>query len=74
MRATISVERLPKSCGSYLIGRDAAATLGSIRGISDVSVDTQYLYRATLSYESADRIDDFEHIDQLMASKGLHRL
>ena len=74
MRATISVERLSKSCGSHLIGSDAAATLGSIRGISDVSIDTQYLYRATLSFESADRKSHFDRIDQLMASKGLHRV
>ena len=74
MRATIKVERYLTSCGSYLVGTDAAAMLRTVCGVTAVSVDQQHLDRATLSFETIDRQCHLGRIDQLFESRGLHRV
>jgi hypothetical protein len=74
MRATIKVERYLTSCGSYLIGADAAATLRTIEGISSVNVDEQRLDRAILSFEAINRHGHWARIDEMFESMGLHRV
>lgn len=74
MRATITIERLSTSFGSYLVGADATKVLASIHGISAIQVETQYIDRVTLSYESSEQRQDFERVDQMLESKGLHRV
>jgi hypothetical protein len=74
MRATITIERLSTSFGSYLVGADATKVLASIHGISAIQIETQYIDRVTLSYESSEQRQDFERVDQMLESKGLHRV
>ena len=74
MRSTMNVARHTESVGSYLIGADALRILASIDGISAIQVDRQYLDGASLSYETADRRQDFARIDQMLAAKGMRRV
>lgn len=74
MRAMITVERLPNSHGSYLLGPDVSKMLGTIVGVSAVSIENQYIDRATLSYDWSDPLRDFERIDHLLESKGIRRV
>ena len=74
MRAMITVERLPNSHGSYLLGPDVSKMLGTIVGISAVSVENQYIDRATLTYDWSDPDRNFERIDGLLESKGMRRV
>lgn len=74
MRATIMVERLSTSNGSYLIGAEATSILAAIEGISSVQVEKQFIDRATLSYESNDRRQNFDRIDQMLQSRGMQRV
>jgi hypothetical protein len=74
MRSVITIERLPTSNGSYLLGPDASRMLGTIAGISAVNIENQFIDRATLSYEWSDATRDFERIDHLLASKGMRRV
>ncbi len=74
MRSMITVERLPNSHGSYLLGAGASKMLSTIVGISDVSIEKQYIDRATLSYVWADSSRNFEKIDHLLESKGMRRV
>jgi hypothetical protein len=74
MRTMITVERLPASNGSYLLGPDASRMLSTIVGISAVSIERQFIDRATLTYEWSDPARDFERIDHLLESKGMRRV
>ena len=74
MRSMITVERLPSSYGSYLLGLDAAKILSAVRGVCEVHVESQYIDRATLSYDWSDGAHDFERIDQVLDSKGMRRI
>jgi hypothetical protein len=74
MRAVITVERLPASHGSYLIGRAASDILASVEGVSAITVENQYIDRATLSYVWADRSHDFGPIDDVLLAKGMRRV
>ena len=74
MRSMITVERLPTSHGSYLVGPDVSKVLGMIAGISAVHVEHQYIDRATVSYDWADLGRDFVRIDCLLESKGMRRV
>jgi hypothetical protein len=74
MRSMITIERLPASHGSYLIGPDASKMLGTILGISAVHIENQYIDRATLSYDWTDLGRDFVRIDNLLESKGMRRI
>ena len=74
MRSMITVERLPSSYDSYLLGLDAAKVLAAVTSISEVHVENQYIDRATLSYDWSDEQRDFERIDQVLDSKGMRRI
>lgn len=74
MRSMITVERLPHSHGSYMLGPDVSKMLGTIIGISAVSVENQYIDRATLSYDWTDADRNFDRIDNLLESKGMRRV
>jgi hypothetical protein len=74
MRALITIERLPTSNGSYLIGRDAFDILASIDGVSAITIEKQFIDRATLSYVWADRSHDFTSIDNMLHTKGMRRV
>jgi hypothetical protein len=74
MRATILVERLSRSYGSYVIGADATRLLSTISGISEVKVERQFIDAATLSYECGEGDQKFEQIDQLLMTKGMQRV
>jgi hypothetical protein len=74
MRSMITIERLPTSNGSYLLGSDASKMLSTIVGISAVNIENQFIDRATLSYEWSDATRDFERIDHLLKSKGMRRV
>ena len=74
MRAVITIERLPASHGSYLIGRDASEILASVEGVSAITIESQYIDRATLSYVWADRSRDFTFIDEVLYAKGMRRV
>jgi hypothetical protein len=74
MRSMITVERLPNSHGSYLLGPDVSKMLGTIFGISEVSIESQFIDRATLSYQSSELDRSFDRIDELLATKGMRRV
>jgi hypothetical protein len=74
MRSVITVERLPQSHGSYLLGADVSRMLGTIVGISTVQVENQFIDRATLSYDWTDANRNFDQIDSLLESRGIRRV
>jgi len=74
MRATITIERLPASTGSYLLGHDVSEMLSAMSGISAINIEQQYIDRATLSYEWDDERRNFAGIDAALDSKGMRRV
>ena len=74
MRSTITVERLPTSHGSYLLGDDVSRILSTVVGVSAVHVENQFIDRATVSYNWSDPARDFDRIDFLLKSKGMRRV
>jgi hypothetical protein len=74
MRAMITIERLPQSTGSYLLGPDVSKILSTIYGISAVHIENQYIDRATLSYDWTDADRNFDRIDNILSSKGMRRV
>jgi len=74
MRSMITVERLPTSHGSYLLGDDISRILGTMVGVSAVHVENQFIDRATVSYDWSDPTRDFDRIDFLLESKGMRRV
>jgi hypothetical protein len=72
MRKTMAIARKQTSHGHYLIGSIAAEKLASIAGISAVTIDSQALDRATLSYLSAGD-ERLAEIDFALGAAGLHR-
>ena len=74
MRAMITIERLPQSTGSYLLGPDVSEMLSTIYGISAVHIENQYIDRATLSYDWTDADRNFARIDNILESKGMRRV
>jgi len=74
MRATILIERLPTSYGSYMVGAEATQILGEVSGVTDVLVEKQFIDRAMLSFEFGDHTLGFDSIDRVLRSKGMHRV
>jgi hypothetical protein len=50
MRATITVERQRSNVSPYLVAADAVKLLESLSGISEIAIDSQNAFRATISY------------------------
>ena len=74
MRAVITIERFPSSNGSYLIGREASDVLASVEGVSAITIENQFIDRATLSYVWADRSRDFGPLDEVLLARGMRRV
>ena len=80
MRTSMMVRRDAAFAGTYVIGTEAALILATIRGITDVQIENQYIDRANLSFtwdggrNKFDFRPDFAQIDQLLKSKGMHRM
>ena len=74
LRLIITVERLPTSHGSYLLGDDVSKILRTVAGVSAVQVESQFIDRATVSYSWSDPDRDFDRIDFLLKSKGMRRV
>jgi hypothetical protein len=74
MRAMITIERLPQSTGSYLLGTDVSKMLSTIYGISAVHIENEYIDRATLSYDWTDADRNFDKIDNILLSRGMRRV
>ena len=74
MRSTITVERLPTSYGSYLLGDEVSRILGTVVGVSAINVENQFIDRTIVSYDWTDAARDFDHIDFLLKSKGMRRV
>ena len=74
MRIAISIERLPESCRSYLVGPDATRILARIEGVSAIRVEQQYIDKAVLTYERTDAERDFASLDQTLQSAGMRRV
>lgn len=74
MRSTMTVERLPDSHGSYLLGPDVSRMLGTILGISEINIENQFIDRVILSYRWSSENQDFDRIDNLLATKGMRRV
>lgn len=74
------VKRLSASTESYVIGKEASEVLAAVAGISDVKIENQYVDRATLSFEwKAGRTNfdsrlNFDDIDRILQSRGMHRM
>jgi hypothetical protein len=54
MRATITVERQRSNLSSYLVAADAVKLLETMIGISEIAIDSQDAFRATISYRWKD--------------------
>jgi hypothetical protein len=80
MRTSMMVRRDAAFAGTYVIGTEAALILSTIRGITDVQVENQYVDRAYLSFtwdggrNKFDFRPDFEQIDQQLKVKGMRRM
>ena len=74
MRVAISIERLPESCRSYLVGADATRILAGIQGVSAIRIEQQYIDKVVLTYEGADAERDLAGIDQTLRSAGMRRM
>jgi hypothetical protein len=82
MRATIMIRRQRSASESAsatapepkLAGADATAALATISGISAVRIETQYGDRVLLSYEASEPRPDFDMVDAVLQSNGMHRL
>ncbi|HET6546401.1 MAG TPA: hypothetical protein VFG55_06620 [Rhodanobacteraceae bacterium] len=74
MRSIINVVRYLASVRSYLVGSEVLAILGSIASIRAIEVDKQYLDGASLSYETTERLQNFERIDKLLNAYELRRV
>jgi len=57
-----------------LLGPDVSKMLRTIFGISEVNIESQFIDRATLSYQSAEIDRNFDRIDELLATKGMRRV
>jgi len=82
MRATIMIRRQraepDTATGTApepkLVGTDATNALATVSGISAVRIETQYGDRALLSYESNEARQNFDLVDAVLQSNGMHRL
>jgi hypothetical protein len=80
MRMSMMVRRDSSVAEIYAVGTKATRVLSAISGISDILLESQYIDRATLSFNwehgrpSFDSRPDFNEIDRGLQSKGMHRM
>lgn len=73
-RSTITVERMPATYGTTLLGAHATQILATVDGVSAVRVEDQYLDLAMLSYEWTAPDSGSAGIDRTLWSKGMRRV
>jgi hypothetical protein len=73
-RSTITVERMPATYGTTLLGAHATQILATVDGVSAVRVEDQYLDLAMLSYEWTAPDSGSSGIDRTLWSKGMRRV
>jgi hypothetical protein len=80
VRSSMMVKRESGSAEVYVIGKEASAVLAAVSGISDVQIENQYVDRVTLSFEwkggrtNFDSRLQFDDIDRILQSRGMHRM
>jgi len=73
-RSTITIERMPSTYGTALLGAFATQVLASVDGVSAVRIEDQYVDLAMLSYEWTAPASDSTGIDRSLWSKGMRRV
>lgn len=73
-RSTITIERMPATYGTTMLGAHATRILATVDGVSAVRIDDQYVDLAMLSYEWAAPDGDSAGIDRTLWSKGMRRV
>jgi hypothetical protein len=73
-RSRITIERLPASYGTSLLGPYATQILASVNGVSAVRIEDHYVDLAMLSYTWAPPDDDSTGIDRTLWSNGMRRV
>jgi hypothetical protein len=73
-RSRITIERIPATYGTQLLGGHATRVLASVQGVSAVVVEDQYLDLAMLSYAWTAPASDSAGIDRTLWSNGMRRV
>lgn len=73
-RARITIERMPATYGTSLLGAHATRVLASVEGVSAVRIEDQYLDLAMLSYAWTAPADGSPGIDRTLWSNGMRRV
>jgi hypothetical protein len=73
-RSRITIERLPVTYGTALLGAHATRVLASVDGVSAVLIEDQYVDLAMLSYIWTAPRHDAAGIDRTLWSNGMRRV
>lgn len=73
-RSRITIERVPATYGTNLLGAHATRILSTVDGVSAVRIEDQYLDLAMLSYEWTAPASGSAGIDRTLWSKGMRRV
>lgn len=73
-RSRITIERMPATYGTSLLGASATQVLASVDGVSAVRIEDQYVDLAMLSYEWTAPASGSAGIDRTLWSKGMRRV
>ena len=73
-RSTITVERMPATYGTTLLGGLATRVLATVDGVSAVRIEDQYIDLAMLSFEWTPPDSGSAGIDRTLWSKGMRRV
>ena len=73
-RSRITIERIPASYGTAMLGAYATQVLATVAGVSAIRVEDQYIDLAMLSYEWTAPGGDAAGIDRTLWSKGMRRV
>jgi hypothetical protein len=73
-RSTITIERMPATYGTTLLGAHATQVLATVEGVLAVRIEDQYIDLAMLSYEWTAPGSGSAGIDRTLWSKGMRRV
>jgi hypothetical protein len=73
-RSKITIERMPATYGTALLGAHATRILASVEGVSAVRIEDQYVDLAMLSYTWTAPAGDSAGIDRTLWSNGMRRV
>jgi hypothetical protein len=73
-RSRITIERIPATYGTTLLGARATQVLATVNGVSAIRIEDQYLDLAMLSYEWTAPVSRSAGIDRTLWSKGMRRV